>query len=48
MGCTILRYYYDMEKGDWIRALGRYNGSYGRREYPEKVLNRLRVRWFKH
>lgn len=48
MGCTILRYYYDMEKGDWIRALGRYNGSLGRREYPEKVLNRLRSRWFKH
>ena len=48
MGCTILRYYYDMEKGDWIRALGRYNGSLGRREYPEKVLNRLRLRWFRH
>lgn len=46
MGCTILKYYYDMEKGDWIRALGRYNGSLGSRKYPEKVLNRLSSRWF--
>jgi len=35
-----------MEKGDWMRALGRYNGSLGRREYPEKVLGRLSGRWF--
>ena len=33
MGCTILRYYYDMEKGDWMKALARYNGSVGRRDY---------------
>jgi len=46
MGCTILKYYYDMEEGDWIRALGRYNGSLGSRKYPEKVLNRLSKRWF--
>lgn len=46
MGCTILRYYYDKEKGDWMRALARYNGSVGRREYPQKVLDRLRTRWF--
>ena len=46
MGCTILRYYYDMEKGDWIRALGRYNGSLGSRKYPEKVLSRLSSRWY--
>jgi soluble lytic murein transglycosylase-like protein len=46
MGCTILKYYYDMEDGDWMPALARYNGSLGRREYPEKVLNRLRSRWF--
>lgn len=46
MGCTILKYYYDMENGDWVRALGRYNGSLGRREYPEKVLGRLSRRWF--
>ncbi len=27
MGCTILRYYLDKEKGDLTRALARYNGS---------------------
>ncbi len=48
MGCTILRYYYDMEDGDWTRALGRYNGSLGSRVYPEKVLTRLSTRWFQH
>ncbi len=46
MGCTILKYYFDMEDGDWAPALARYNGSLGRREYPEKVLGRLRSRWF--
>ncbi len=46
MGCTILKYYFDMENGDWTRALARYNGSLGSRKYPEKVLNRLRSRWF--
>lgn len=46
MGCTILRYYYDMEQGDLTRALARYNGSLGRPEYPQKVLDRLRTRWF--
>jgi len=46
MGCTILKYYFDMESGDWARALARYNGSLGSRKYPEKVLNRLRSRWF--
>ena len=46
MGCTILNYYFDMESGDWTRALARYNGSLGSRKYPEKVLNRLRSRWF--
>ena len=46
MGVTILKYYYDMESGDWVRALGRYNGSLGSRVYPEKVLNRLSSRWF--
>ncbi|HJP38851.1 MAG TPA: transglycosylase SLT domain-containing protein [Gammaproteobacteria bacterium] len=46
MGCTILKYYFDMENGDWTRALARYNGSLGSRKYPQKVLNRLRSRWF--
>lgn len=47
MGCTILKYYFDMEHGDLTRALARYNGSLGKRKYPEKVLNRLRARWFR-
>jgi soluble lytic murein transglycosylase-like protein len=36
-GCTILRYYVDIEKGDLYRALGRYNGSLGKPEYPNMV-----------
>jgi soluble lytic murein transglycosylase-like protein len=36
-GCTILRHYLDIEKGDLFRALGRYNGSLGRAEYPNMV-----------
>lgn len=47
IGCTILKYYLDMEKGDLQRALGRYNGSLGRRSYPNKVLDRLRLKWFR-
>jgi soluble lytic murein transglycosylase-like protein len=46
MGCTILRYYYDRENGDWSRALARYNGSPGSRAYPDLVFERLRTRWF--
>ena len=37
-GCTILRHYLDRENGDVYRALGRYNGSLGRAEYPTAVL----------
>ncbi|KPC53287.1 Membrane-bound lytic murein transglycosylase C precursor [Amantichitinum ursilacus] len=36
-GCTILRHYLDIENGDLFRALGRYNGSLGRPEYPNMV-----------
>ncbi|MDR0769590.1 MAG: transglycosylase SLT domain-containing protein [Burkholderiales bacterium] len=36
-GCVILRHYLDIEKGDLFRALGRYNGSLGRAEYPNAV-----------
>jgi soluble lytic murein transglycosylase-like protein len=43
-GCTILRYYLDMEKGDLYRALGRYNGSLGKPEYP----NMVKAAWHKH
>ena len=46
MGCTILRYYYDRENGNWTRALARYNGSLGSRAYPDLVFERLRTRWF--
>lgn len=37
-GCQILRMYLDMERGDLYLALGRYNGSRGRPEYPNAVL----------
>ncbi len=47
MGCTILRYYMDMEKNDLHKALARYNGSAGSRKYSNKVLEALRVNWHK-
>jgi len=47
MGCTILRYYYDMENGNWNRALARYNGSLGSQKYPQLVFERLQSRWYK-
>ena len=37
-GCSILRLYVDMERGNLYLALGRYNGSRGRPEYPDAVL----------
>jgi soluble lytic murein transglycosylase-like protein len=37
-GCTILRHYLSLEGGDVYRALGRYNGSLGRPEYPTAVM----------
>ena len=37
-GCVILRHYLDIERGDLFMALGRYNGSRGRAEYPTLVL----------
>ena len=45
MGTSILAYYLERERGDYHRALGRYNGSLGRREYPDLVLGRLNSRW---
>ena len=44
-GCVILRYYLDLEGGDYWRALGRYNGSLGRSEYPDAVHAAWRGRW---
>jgi soluble lytic murein transglycosylase-like protein len=37
-GCAILRMYIDQEQGNLYLALGRYNGSRGRPEYPNAVL----------
>ena len=37
-GCSILRMYIDMERGDLYLALGRYNGSRGKPQYPNAVL----------
>ncbi|MEO5765189.1 MAG: lytic transglycosylase domain-containing protein [Casimicrobiaceae bacterium] len=37
-GCVILRHYLATENGDYFRALGRYNGSLGRADYPNAVL----------
>ena len=45
MGTSILAYYLERERGDYRRALARYNGSVGRRTYPDLVLNRLHSRW---
>jgi len=45
MGTSILAYYLERERGDYRRALARYNGSLGRRTYPDLVLGRLESRW---
>lgn len=47
MGCTILKYYLDQERGDLRKALARYNGSAGKRKYPDKVLLALAERWYR-
>ncbi|MDK2124765.1 lytic transglycosylase domain-containing protein [Parachitinimonas caeni] len=44
-GCTILRHYIDIESGNLYRALGRYNGSLGKPEYPNLVLGAWRGKW---
>ena len=44
-GCVILRHYLDLEKGDLFRALGRYNGSLGRPQYPNMVLAAWHGHW---
>jgi len=43
-GCVILRHYLEVERGDLYMALGRYNGSRGRPEYPNAVLG-ARKQW---
>lgn len=44
-GCTILRFYLDIEHGDLYRALGRYNGSLGQAEYPRAVQHAWKGSW---
>ena len=44
-GCIILRHYLDIEGGDYFRALGRYNGSLGKHEYPNLVLAAWKGKW---
>jgi soluble lytic murein transglycosylase-like protein len=44
-GCVILRHYIDVEHGDLYLALGRYNGSRGRPEYPNAVYAAWKGRW---
>ena len=44
-GCVIRPHYRTLETGDYFRALGRYNGSLGRAEYPDAVHAAWRGRW---
>ncbi len=44
MGCAILRFYLQYERNDVRKALARYNGSIGRRDYPDKVISQW-TRW---
>jgi soluble lytic murein transglycosylase-like protein len=44
-GSVILRHYLDIENGDLFMALGRYNGSRGRPQYPNSVLAAWHGRW---
>ena len=48
MGCTILRFYLDKEKGNIRRALARYNGSLGSWVYPDKVMTVLNRHWYRN
>jgi soluble lytic murein transglycosylase-like protein len=45
MGATILGYYLRKERGNYQRALQRYNGSLGRPKYSDLVIDRLAARW---
>jgi soluble lytic murein transglycosylase-like protein len=45
MGCAILRYYLQNEQRDVRRALERYNGSVGHRDYPDRVIVRWTTYW---
>ena len=45
-GCRILQFYLQKENGNWMPALARYNGSYGKYWYPERVMDAWKNRWF--
>lgn len=47
MGCTILRFYLDKDRGHLQKALARYNGSIGRTTYTDKIFKALRLRWYR-
>jgi len=47
LGCQILKYYLDVERGNLVQGLARYNGSVGRRWYADRVIERLRTKWFR-
>ena len=44
-GTVILAHYMDVAKGDMVEALARYNGSYGKLKYPNKVITAWRRTW---
>ena len=44
-GTVILAHYMDVADQDMVEALARYNGSYGRLKYPDKVLTAWRRTW---
>jgi soluble lytic murein transglycosylase-like protein len=44
-GCTILRHYLNIERGDTFRALARYNGTLGKSRYPDNVLRAWAADW---
>jgi soluble lytic murein transglycosylase-like protein len=44
-GCTILKFYLDKAEGRMHEALARYNGSYGKYWYPQKVMMAWEKRW---
>lgn len=45
-GCVILKFYLDLEKGNLYRALGRYNGSAGKADYANLVIDTWRGLWY--
>ncbi|HEY2591829.1 MAG TPA: lytic transglycosylase domain-containing protein [Steroidobacteraceae bacterium] len=45
MGCAILRFYLREERHNYARALARYNGSVGHRNYSDAVLERWGDHW---